>query len=246
MALNKVMLIGNVGNDPEIRYLDSNPQSPQGNAKVASFRLATTERYRDRNGETRENTEWHSIVAWRSNADLVEKFVHKGSQIFIEGKLRTRQWTDQTGNKRFTTEVQADNIQLLGKRPDAPQGGQPGSNGYQGQGAGYQGQGQNGYSGQSGQSGYQGSAAPAGYQGQSQNGYQSGYQGQQGAGSPAGYQGQGAQGGYAPMGPAPQPAAPVSAPQPAQPAAGPAAGPAYPAPGAAPVPSDAPDDDLPF
>ena len=249
MALNKVMLIGNVGNDPEIRYLDSNPQSPQGNAKVASFRLATTERYRDRNGETRENTEWHSIVAWRSNADLVEKFVHKGSQIFIEGKLRTRQWTDQTGNKRFTTEVQADNIQLLGKRPDAPQGGQPGSNGYQGQSAGYQGQNgyqssyqsqgaQGGYSGQSGQSGYQGSAAPAGYQGQ------------QGAGSPAGYQGPGAQGGYAPMGPAPQPAAPAYAPQPAQPAAGPAAGPAtgpaYPAPGAAPVPSDAPDDDLPF
>ena len=83
----------------------------------------------DRNGETRENTEWHSIVAWRSNADLVEKFVHKGSQIYIEGKLRTRQWTDQTGAKRFTTEIQADNIQLLGKRPDAPQ--QP--NGYQGQ-----------------------------------------------------------------------------------------------------------------
>ena len=234
MALNKVMLIGNVGNDPEIRYLDSNPQSPQGNAKVASFRLATTERYRDRNGETRENTEWHSIVAWRSNADLVEKFVHKGSQIFIEGKLRTRQWTDQTGNKRFTTEVQADNIQLLGKRPDAPQGGQPGSNGYQGQSAGYQGQ--NGY-----QSSYQSQGAQGSYSGQSG---QSGYQG-----SAAGYQGPGAQGGYAPMGPAPQPAAPAYAPQPAQPAqpaAGPASGPAYPAPGAAPVPSDAPDDDLPF
>jgi single-strand DNA-binding protein len=82
----------------------------------------------------------------------VEKFVHKGSQIYIEGKLRTRQWTDQTGNKRFTTEVQADNIQLLGKRPDAPQGGQPG----QGTPGGYQGQ--NGYSGQSG---YQGGYAPA-------------------------------------------------------------------------------------
>ena len=140
MALNKVMLIGNVGNDPEIRYLDStNPQSPQGNAKVASFRLATTERFRDRNGETRENTEWHSIVAWRSNADLVEKFVHKGSQIYIEGRLRTRQWTDQTGAKRFTTEIQADNIQLLGKRPDAPQQG-----GYQSQPAA---QPQSGYSG---------------------------------------------------------------------------------------------------
>jgi single stranded DNA-binding protein (ssb) len=191
MALNKVMLIGNVGNDPEIRYLDSNPQSPQGNAKVASFRLATTERYRDRNGETRENTEWHNIVAWRSNADLVEKFVHKGSQIYIEGKLRTRQWTDQTGNKRFTTEVQADNIQLLGKRPDAPQGGQPG----QGTPGGYQGQ--NGYSGQSGY-----------------------------------------QGGYAPAGPAPQPATPAYAPQPAQPV--------YPTPSAAPSPAEAPDDDLPF
>ena len=153
MALNKVMLIGNVGNDPEIRYLDSNPQSPQGNAKVASFRLATTERYRDRNGETRENTEWHNIVAWRSNADLVERFVHKGTQIYIEGKLRTRQWTDQTGNKRFTTEVQADNIQLLGKRPDAPQGG-PG--GYQGQGSqgGYQAPAQQGYPGASAQGGF--------------------------------------------------------------------------------------------
>ena len=129
MALNKVLLIGNVGNDPEIRYLDS--QGPQGNAKVASFRLATTERYRDRNGETRENTEWHNIVAWRNSADLVEKFIHKGSQIFIEGRLRTRQWTDQSGAKRATTEIQADNIQLLGKRPD---GAQPSQGGYQGQG----------------------------------------------------------------------------------------------------------------
>ena len=217
MALNKVMLIGNVGNDPEIRYLDSNPQSPQGNAKVASFRLATTERYRDRNGETRENTEWHSIVAWRSNADLVEKFVHKGSQIYIEGKLRTRQWTDQTGNKRFTTEVQADNIQLLGKRPDAPQGGQPG----QGTPGGYSGpndyRGQGGYQGQGGQGNFQGGYAGQGFQGQ--------------GGQPAG-----PQGGYAPAGPAP-----MGPSQPAQPSA-----PVYPAPGAAPAPSDAPDDDLPF
>ena len=157
MALNKVMLIGNVGNDPEIRYLDSNPQSPQGNAKVASFRLATTERYRDRNGETRENTEWHSIVAWRSNADLVEKFVHKGSQIYIEGKLRTRQWTDQTGNKRFTTEVQADNIQLLGKRTDAPQPGQPASGGYQSQNSPA-----GNYPAQGSQGGFQGQPAPSG------------------------------------------------------------------------------------
>ena len=130
MSLNKVMLIGNVGNDPEVRYLESNPQNPAANAKVASFRLATTERYRDRSGELRENTEWHSVVVWRNNADVAEKFVRKGSQVYIEGKLRTRQWTDQTGNKRYTTEVVADTLQLLGKRPeDAQQGQQPG---YQG------------------------------------------------------------------------------------------------------------------
>ena len=121
MSLNKVMLIGNVGNDPEVRYLESNPQNPAANVKVASFRLATTERYRDRNGEQRENTEWHSVVVWRGNADVVERFVRKGSQGYIEGKLRTRQWTDQTGATRYTTEVVADNLQLLGKRPDAPQ-----------------------------------------------------------------------------------------------------------------------------
>ena len=113
------MLIGNVGNEPEVRYLESNPQNPGNNAKVATVRLATTERYRDRNGESRENTEWHTVVLWRNNADVAEKYVHKGSQIYVEGKLRTRQWTDQTGNKRYTTEVVADTLQLLGKRPDS-------------------------------------------------------------------------------------------------------------------------------
>ena len=135
MSLNKVMLIGNVGNDPEVRYLESNPQNPSANAKVASFRLATTERYRDRNGEPRENTEWHNIVVWRGNADVVEKFVRKGSQIYVEDKLRTRQWTDQTGAKRYTTEVVVDTLQLLGKRPDnapdAPQQGYQGNYGQQ-------------------------------------------------------------------------------------------------------------------
>ena len=123
MALNKVMLIGNVGQDPEVRYLESNPQNPGNNAKVASFRLATTERFRDRNGEPRENTEWHNIVVWRSQADVVEKFVRKGSQIYVEGKLRTRSWTDQTGAKRYTTEVVADNIQLLGRPGRRPAAG---------------------------------------------------------------------------------------------------------------------------
>ena len=124
MSLNKVMLIGNVGRDPEVRYLDGN----SGNAKVATFTLATTERYRDRNGETRENTEWHNIVAWRGNADVAERFVRKGTQLFIEGRIRTRSWDDQTGNKRYTTEIIVDNLQLLGKKSDNP-GGQQG--GYQ-------------------------------------------------------------------------------------------------------------------
>ena len=121
MSLNKVMLIGNVGRDPEVRYLDGN----SGNAKVATFTLATTERYRDRNGETRENTEWHNIVAWRGNADVAERFIKKGTQVYIEGRLRTRSWDDQTGNKRYTTEIIVDNLQLLGKKSDNP-GGQGG------------------------------------------------------------------------------------------------------------------------
>ena len=118
MSLNKVMLIGNVGRDPEVRYLDGN----SGNAKVATFTLATTERYRDRNGETRENTEWHNIVAWRGNADVAERFVRKGTQLYIEGRIRTRSWDDQTGNKRYTTEIIVDNLQLLGKKTDNPGG----------------------------------------------------------------------------------------------------------------------------
>jgi len=151
MSLNKVMLIGNVGKDPDVRYLESNPQNPGGNAKVASFPLATSERYRDRNGELRENTEWHNIVAWRNSADVAEKFIRKGTQIFVEGRLRTRQWTDQTGNKRYTTEVVVDNLQLLGKRSDnqdaSGQGGfNPGQGGYaSGQGGYASGQPQGGY-----------------------------------------------------------------------------------------------------
>ena len=112
------MLIGNVGKDPEVRYLDGN----SGQAKVATFTLATTERYRDRNGEVRENTEWHNIVAWRSTADVVEKYVKKGTQVYIEGRIRTRSWDDQTGTKRYTTEIMAENLQLLGKKSDNPGG----------------------------------------------------------------------------------------------------------------------------
>ena len=109
------MLIGNVGRDPEVRYLEGN-----NGAKVATFTLATTERYRDRNGEVRENTEWHNIVAWRNNADVAERFIRKGTQLYIEGRIRTRSWDDQTGNKRYTTEIIADTLQLLGKKSDNP------------------------------------------------------------------------------------------------------------------------------
>lgn len=134
MSLNKVMLIGNVGRDPEVRYLE-------GNVKVATFTLATSERFKDRSGELRENTEWHNIVAWRANADVAERFIHKGTQIYVEGRLRTRSYQDQSGVKKYTTEIQADTIQLLGRRPDAdgapqqggyqPQGGYPSQGGYQ-------------------------------------------------------------------------------------------------------------------
>ena len=161
MSLNKVMLIGNVGRDPEIRYLEGNSQG--GGTKVATFTLATTERYRDRNGELRENTEWHNIVAWRQTADVVERFVKKGTQLYIEGRLRTRSYTDQQGIKKYTTEINADNLQLLGRRQDD-----------QGQGGGYQ-QPQGGGYQQSGQAWQQ----PQGGQGW-QQGQQGGYQAAQG------------------------------------------------------------------
>lgn len=120
MSLNKVMLIGNVGKDPEVRYLETNQNQTSTQTRVATFSLATTERYRDRNGELRENTEWHNIVAWRSLAELVEKYVKKGTQLYVEGSLRTRSWTDQNQNTRYTTEILADKIQLLGKKSDNP------------------------------------------------------------------------------------------------------------------------------
>ena len=122
MSLNKVMLIGNVGRDPEVRYLDGNGAGSAG-TKVATFTLATSERYRDRSGELRENTEWHNIVAWRQSADVAEKFVRKGTQLYIEGRLRTRSYTGQDGVKKYTTEITVDNLQLLGKRDGAPEEG---------------------------------------------------------------------------------------------------------------------------
>jgi single-strand DNA-binding protein len=111
MTLNKVMIIGNAGKDPEIRHLDNG-------VSVVTLPVATTERYRDKNGETKEQTEWHNVVFWRQLAEFTEKYVKKGSQLFIEGRLRTRSWEDQSGNKKYVTEIVADNIRLLGRRPE--------------------------------------------------------------------------------------------------------------------------------
>lgn len=136
--INKVILIGNVGQDPEIRYTGD----VNNGTKVATLRLATTERYRDRSGNLQEHTEWHSIVVWRNTADVVEKYVKKGTQVYIEGRLRSRSWDDQNGNKRYVTEIVADTLQLLGRKPEGQQ------SGYQQQGyqqGGYQQPAQQGY-----------------------------------------------------------------------------------------------------
>ncbi len=111
-GVNKVILVGNLGADPESRTIESG-------AKVANFSIATSERYKDKNGNQVDKTEWHNIVVWRGLADIAEKYLKKGSQVFIEGKLRTRSWDDQNGNKRYTTEILADNMTLLGR----PEGG---------------------------------------------------------------------------------------------------------------------------
>ena len=114
MAINKVILVGNVGKDPEIRHLDSG-------VAVANFPLATSESYIAKNGDKVETTEWHNIVVWHGLADVAEKYVTKGRQLYIEGKIRTRSWDDKDGNKRYTTEIVADVMQLLGPRPDNQQ-----------------------------------------------------------------------------------------------------------------------------
>ncbi len=112
MSVNKVILVGNVGKDPEVRYVDTN-------VPVARFPFATSETYRSRDGERITTTEWHNVVLWRGLAEVAEKFVRKGSQLFIEGKIRTRSYDDRDGNKRYITEIIADNMQMLGRRPDS-------------------------------------------------------------------------------------------------------------------------------
>lgn len=111
-GVNKVILLGNLGKDPEVRYLE-------GGTAVANFTLATSETYKDRtSGERKSITEWHNVVVWRGLAEIAEKYLKKGSQIYIEGKLRSRQWQDKDGNNRYTTEIVADTMQMVGKRDD--------------------------------------------------------------------------------------------------------------------------------
>jgi single-strand DNA-binding protein len=121
-SLNKVMLIGNLGKDPEVRAI------PSG-VKVANFSIATTESYNDKNtGQKVDKTEWHNIVMWRGLAEVAEKYLRKGSQVYVEGRLQTRSWDDQNGQKRYTTEVVADNMVMLGR----PAGNREGGDGFRG------------------------------------------------------------------------------------------------------------------
>ena len=115
--INKVILIGNVGADPEVRALE-------GGVKVARLRIATTERiYNRQTQETKEHTEWHNVTLWRNLADVADRFIRKGSQVYIEGSFRTRDWTDKDGNKRYATEIVANDLKMLGRRGDAPASG---------------------------------------------------------------------------------------------------------------------------
>ena len=108
-GVNKVILVGNLGKDPEVRYLDSG-------VAVANFTLATTENYKNKQGERVSQTEWHNIVLWRGLAEVAEKWLKKGSSIYVEGKIRNRKWEDKDGNTRYNTEVLADNMTMLGSR----------------------------------------------------------------------------------------------------------------------------------
>ena len=131
MSVNKVILVGNVGKDPETRYLD------EGTA-ISKFPLATSETYKNRAGERVSTTEWHNVVLWRGLAQVAEKYVKKGTQLYIEGRIKTRSYDDPDGNRKYITEIVGDQMQLLGKRPDdagdGMQGGQEhqGSQGMQG------------------------------------------------------------------------------------------------------------------
>jgi len=117
-SLNKALLIGHLGKDPEIRYTaDGSP--------VANFSLATNEVWTDKNGTRQERTEWHNIVAWSKLADLAKRYLTKGRQVYVEGRIRTREWDDREGNKRRTTEIVASTLVLLGSRAEGQEAAAP-------------------------------------------------------------------------------------------------------------------------
>jgi single-strand DNA-binding protein len=117
-SVNKVILLGNLGKDAELRYTP-------GGAAVATIRLATTDRYKDKEGQWQDQTEWHSVVIWGKTAESLAEYLRKGKQIYVEGRLQTREWTDKEGKKRYTTEVRSDRIVLLGGRGQAAEKDEP-------------------------------------------------------------------------------------------------------------------------
>jgi single-strand DNA-binding protein len=108
-SLNKAMIIGRLGQDPEVRYT-------QSNTAVATLNVATNERFKDRNGELQERTEWHRVVAWGRTAEICQEYLKKGSQVYIEGPIQTREWEDKEGQKRYTTEIKALTLTMLDSR----------------------------------------------------------------------------------------------------------------------------------
>jgi len=116
MSVNKVILVGNVGKDPETRYLDET-------TAITKFPMATSETYRNKSGERVSTTEWHNVVLWRGLAQVAEKYVKKGAQIYIEGRIKTRSYDDADGNKKYITEIVGDQMTLLGRKPDDGAGG---------------------------------------------------------------------------------------------------------------------------
>jgi len=111
-GVNKVILVGNLGKDPEVKYLDNG-------VAVANLSLATTENYKNKEGEKVSQTEWHNIVLWRGLAEVAEKYLKKGASVYIEGKIKTRKWEDKDGNTRYNTEILADNMTMLGGKKDS-------------------------------------------------------------------------------------------------------------------------------
>ncbi len=197
-GINKVILVGNLGQDPEVRYM------PNGNA-VANITVATSESWKDQQGQKQERTEWHRVVLFRRLGEIAGEYLKKGSKVYIEGKLQTRKWQDNNGQERYTTEIVANEMQMLDSR-----GGQGGGQGYGGQqgGQGFGGQGGQNYGGQGGQN----YGAQGGQQGGQNYGGQGGQQGGQNYGAPQG----GQQGGFQQSAPQSRPA---PAPQQAKPAA---------------------------